>query len=247
MARILFRFLMMAILVCGEAAPARAQDAHAPTMSPVPDSQNLVSDLGYRKPGNDSETLRLLDKQNHQLETRENGIFGYQKNQESGSGQAQKMVKLIQDQEFQAAMGRLTRKGNTILEENPGLKSPLSVLAGAAALWFGRTINLIQSDGLTLTSRIEARNQSGEFTLQSPLLNSSLQYHSDTGMGLNINRKISSIDTSAQINYNMKNQTVGTQINHQLAPHLDFTFGVSQNPQSSQPDNRAGLQYQINF
>ncbi len=245
----LFRVILIVIAGLAGTKMVLADGASPPGMTPVPDTQNLVSDLGptAKKPGSDTETIRLLDAENHKFETHENGIFTYQKDQSDSSSRAQQMVKLIQDQQFQKAMQKITQKGNTVLEDNPGLKTPASVIAGAAALWYGRTVKLLKSEQISIFSRIEARNRSGEFSMQSPLLNSSLQFHGDTGMDLNINRRISSIDTSAQINYNMKSQSMGTQINHTLIPHLDFTLGRSQSTQTNQPDNRAGLQYQLNF
>lgn len=83
--------------------------------------------------------------------------------------------------------------------------------------------------------------------MESPLLNGRLRYSGGDGVDISMNRSISSIDTNAELNYNMNNQSFSTNLRHRLAPNLDLKFGATQAPQSTQTDGRAAFEYRLDF
>jgi hypothetical protein len=190
---------------------------------------------------------RMIDQLNRESEAGDHSPNTQQEHLAISRSRAQQMVDLIKDEEMQKALVKVTARGNQILEENPEMKSPLGVLAGAAALWYGKTIGILKGDTYKAWTRVEARGRSGEVWLQSPILDGKMRFSGDDGMSISMNRSISSINSQAELNYNVQSQSFSTQLHHQLAPNLDFSFGASKAPSAIQTDGRATLQYHLDF
>ncbi len=200
-----------------------------------------------KRPGGEDETYRLLDSQNQKLDTGNRSTQTLQESIVLGQGRAQQMVDLLKDEEMQSALKKVTKKGNQILEENPDLRNPAAVIAGAFTLWAGRTFALIRGGDVQIFSRVEGRNQAGEFSMRSPLLNGRLRYAETEGANITIDRRISSISTSAEFSYNTRVKTYSGSLSHSIAPHIDFSFGASQPQTGTAPDGQAKLMYNLNF
>ncbi|NDG84566.1 MAG: hypothetical protein EBX52_05945 [Proteobacteria bacterium] len=107
---------------------------------------------------------------------------------------------------------------------------------------------MFKSDSLQITSRIEGRAGRGEFNLQSPFLNSKILFQADSGLNLNVNRSIASINSTAELNYLSRTNSVSTQFSHPISSHLNFSIGSSQIPElNNQTDGHAKIEYQIHF
>lgn len=197
--------------------------------------------------GRQADTQRMIDVQNRGLEAGDRSTQTIQDTLSRGRSRAQEMVNLIKDEELQKALVKVTARGKQILQENSDLKNPLGVIAGAASLWYGKTIRLMRADQFLLTTRIEGRGRSGEFSMESPLVNGRLRYNGGDGVNIMMNRKISSIDSQAEFNFNMNNQSFSTSVRHTLTPNLDLTFGASQTPLTNQTDGRAAFEYRLDF
>ena len=193
------------------------------------------------------ETGRAIDNQNRVFETGNGTTVNVQKNIDEGNSRAQQMMTMLKDEQMKKAMEKVTGVGNQILKDNKPLQTPAAVIAGAFGFWYGRTINLIRGDGYKVTSSVEGKSHSGGLGMDSPLLNGKLRFSQTDGMDLSVNRRISSIDTSAELKYNSKNQALTTQMRHNLLPHVDLTFGSQMSPTLPQTDNRAGIEYRISF
>ena len=237
------RFLSITVFLAlgGACASSFVSSSRAQSRS----AQNGFLQFNY-EPGRTADTLRMIDQQNRAMEAGDRSAKAMQDSISSNRSRAQDMVNLIKDEELQKALVKVTSRGKQVLTENPELKSPMGVIAGAVSLWYGRSIKLIKGDDFKLSTRLEARGRNGEFSMESPLLNGTLHY----GVGdlnISVNRRISSIDTSAELHYNMSNQSFNTQLRHSLAPNLDLTFGASQVPDTRQTDGRAGFEYRLDF
>ena len=195
----------------------------------------------------ENNTLNLLDQQSRNSAAGTESSFTLQENLTIGKARATEMVEMLKSVEMKRALDKITAQGNDVLQNNPELKNPAGVIAGAAALWTGRTIKLIKDDHFKLATRIDGRNGSGGFMMESPLANGTLDYSRGVGMNVTVNRNISSIDSRAQFNYNVTNQSISTQLSHKIAPHLDLTFGTTQNPLINQTDQQAKIEYRIDF
>jgi|GEM_PF-1931908 len=248
--RLTFCFLLSTALLLDRGIASRAQTA-APKGSPtlggtLKSNSNGLLHFNYVS-GRDSETLRMIDDQTRAVAAGDHGTQAQMDNLAIGRTRAQDMINLIKSEELQKALSKVTVKGKQLLQENQEIKNPLMLIAGAASLWYGKTIRLIKGEDFKLSTRIEARGRSGEFSMESPLLNGNLHYDGN-GLNISMNRTISSIDSKAELNYNVSNQSFSTNIRHQLAPNLDLTFGASQVPtQSKQTDGRATFEYRFDF
>jgi hypothetical protein len=239
--------LMMGVSSIAFSVSSRAQTA---TPSPSAAGQNRNAQNGFLQfnygPGRTADTLRMIDIQNREMEAGDRSRQTLQDNLSSNRSRAQDMVNMLKDEEMQKALVKVTARGKQVLTENPEIKSPMGIIAGAMSLWYGRSIKLIKGETFKLSSRLEIRGRNGEFSMESPLFNGTLHY----GVGdlnISVNRRISSIDTSAELYYNMNNQSFNTQLRHSLAPNLDLTFGASQIPDTRQTDGRAGFEYRLDF
>ena len=224
-------------------------NANASTPTPTP-SPSLVPEgilSVSKKPGGEIDTYRLIDEQNRNIESRGHSNFDIQNNVASGQNRAQSMVNLLKDQKLQSVFSKLNDKGKQFLQDNPELRNPAAIVTGAASLWIGRTLKLFQNDDLKLSTHVEGRTRSGDFSWESPILNGKLAFTQADGMNMKVNRKITSINTQAEMNYNPKDQIMSGQLSHPLIPNLDLTFGTTQYQQTNQTDGRAALRYNLNF
>ncbi len=199
-----------------------------------------------KRQGEDVETIRMINSQD-QLLNSGNSNFKIQDSITGGQDRAKAMVQMLQNEELQKVLPRMTEKGNQMLRENPELQAPVGIIAGTFALWSGKTVKLIKGDNVKVATYIEAKSRSGDFRMESPLLNGKLQFNETDGVQLNVNRSISSIDSSASVIYSAKNQSVGGQVTHSLFPHLNLNYGTSQSTQTNQVDQRAWIDYQLRF
>lgn len=233
------RLCMMAFLgfalELGTGCPSQAQDllSASPTPSPTASSRSY-------------ETRLLIDQQASKLQGGSNPLFQQQQLQ-SGGTRAQEMANMLQTEEMGRALQKVTERGQAALQQNPGIQAPLGIIAGAMSLWMGNTVRLFRGDAFNLTSRIEGRNRSSEFNMESPLLNGRFRFSADQGLELHMNRTISSLKSQAEINYNVKQQTFSTSIRRRIAPNLDLSFGASQFHPNSPTDGNARIEYQFNF
>lgn len=184
-----------------------------------------------------NETYQILNRQENPVLNMESKS----KNYESGKSRAQQMVNMLQNEELTKAFQKITSRGNKTLEDNPEIKNPLGVIAGAASLWYGRTLKLFRSDGFNFSAKMEGRAQKSEFSMASPLLDGKLKFDPREGFGLGINRNIIDIDTEAGIQYNAKSQIISTELRKKIAPNLDFSFGASKLDQNTK------IEYRLNF
>ena len=247
-ARKIFQFILLIPLLLGALSvwspSSHAQTADGENTSEKGDSPEL---LKFKREGKDQETNLLLDKQERDSNFGTQNVGSQNANMSADQSRSQQMVNLLKDDQLQKAMLTVTKRGNDIVDNNPELKNPLTVIAGAVSLWYGRSVNLLKSTDFSLSSRFSGRERSGELSTSSPLLNGSLKYNPSNGIDLSINRSISSIQTSAELKYNVQSQGVTSQIRHHLMPNLDLSVGTTQMPNTNQPDNRAGVEYQIHF
>jgi hypothetical protein len=194
------------------------------------------------------QTENLISQQNQAELTGARNSVTLGQNLVMGQERAAQMVTLLKDEQFRVALEKVTSRGKVILEENQSLRNPATVILGAASLWLGSTIRLFKSDSIQITSHIEARAQRGEFSLESPLLNSKVLFRPDQGLNLNLNRSIASINSTAELNYMSRTNSVSTQLRHPITPNLNFSIGSSQLPElNNQTDGQAKIEYQIHF
>ena len=228
-----------------------------PTPSPKPSATPSVSagnnqdNMGLlhfdRNVGKEADTSRMIDTQNRDYDSGNRNVVSEQKDRDQGNSRAQQMMTLLKDDEMKKAMEKATGIGNQILKDNPDLKTPSAVIAGAVGFWVGKSMKLFGVNGYGVSSQVEGKNRAGGFLMDSPLMNGKLRFSASDGVDLSMNRKISSISSQAEVKYNTKNQALSTQVRHNLMPHVDLTFGSSISPQTTQPDNRAGVEYRFSF
>ena len=154
---------------------------------------------------------------------------------------------MAKDQEMQKALKKVTIQGRQMLQENPSMRNPITIIAGAFSLWTGRTLKLIRGDSFKLATRLEARTRSGDFSMESPLMNGKLAFSSSDGFTLSLNRSIASTGTTAAMVYSAKQQTFTGQLTHPLTGNIGLTFGAVQTSQSNQTDGQAKLEYRLSF
>ena len=188
----------------------------------------------------------MLDQQSRQTEAGHNSL-STQGSIQSGTDRAGQMVEMLKTEEMQKALQKVTNKGKQALQEDPTLKTPIGVIAGAFGLWVGNTMKLFRGDDIYLSTRVEGRSRSSEFSMESPFLNGKFRYSADNGIDIYMNRTISSIGSQAEFNYNLQNRVFSTSIRKSIVPNLDFTFGASQIPDTSVTDGNARIEYRFNF
>ncbi len=242
----LFLFLILSM---------EAHSTPTPTPLPAPDHyggalyQDSNGFLDFsKKPGADIDTLNMIEQQNR---TNDSGnrnastLFG---SISGGQDRAQEMINALKTEELKKALVKVTGKGNEILQENAGLKSPIAIVSGVVSFWVGNAVRLVNHENFRFTTKVDGRNKSGEFTMESPLLNSKVKFKDSDGVSVNIGRNLPVLNSKAELNYNSKTQAVSTQVSHPLAPHLDFSVGTNQIPElNNQTDSRAKIEYKINF
>ncbi len=195
-----------------------------------------------------SETERFIDSQNRMYDRGSRSTADLAESLGTGEARARQVANLLKDEEFQKVLRRMTERGNTLLKENQGLKTPGAILYGAASMWFGASIRLFKGEAVKINARFEGRARKGEFTIESPLLNSKFVFQSESGLHVNLNRKIASLNSTAELNFMSKTQSLSTQVRHPLSNHLDLTIGSTQLPEfNNQTDTRAKIEYQFNF
>jgi hypothetical protein len=211
------------------------------------DDRRVRNFMEMQKPtGEAQETHLLLDQQTREMESGQSSLSA-QEHLQTGKDRAAQMVEILKKSEMEKALKTVTKKGKQALQEDPSLRTPLGVLAGAVGLWVGKSVRLMTGDFITLYGRVEGRARATEFSMESPFLNGKFRLSADDGVEIHVNRKISSIDTQAEANYNTRNRSFSTQIRKSLAPNLDFTFGASQLPDSNVTDGNARLEYRYDF
>lgn len=194
----------------------------------------------------DQETRLLLDQQSREMESGQTSLSG-QEQIKTGKERAAQMVEMLKKSEMEKALKTVTRKGKQALQEDPSLRTPLGVLAGAVGLWVGKSVKFMTGDFLALSTRIEGRNRAGEFMMESPFLNGRFRFSAGEGVDIHVNRRIASIDTQAEANYNLRNRSFSGNIRKSLSPGLDLTFGASQLPNSDVTDGNARIEYRLDF
>jgi hypothetical protein len=200
------------------------------------------------KPEAINETARMIDSHNQTLESGNHNPQHLLQNLVSGQNRAKEMVNALKTTEMQKALEAVTGRGTSLLEQNSGLKAPVSIISGIVSLWVGNTTKLFHSEFIKVNSHVEGKNRRGEFSMESPLLNGKVRFSGSEGVMVNMNRDLQPIDSHAELNYNAKTQSVSTQISHPLGPHLDFSVGSSQIPEmNNQTDGRAKIEYKISF
>ena len=199
-----------------------AVNAMGATPSPTP-FENLEDPnrlLHFKKkPGDDDETLRLLNQQQSLQEAGNQSSLKLQEQVTLGNDRAKKMVGALKDGELQRVLEKATVRGKQMLQDNPEMKNPIAILAGAFSLWAGRTVKLIREENLKVSAHVEGRSRSGNFSLESPLFNGKLTFTGTDRMDVQMNREISSIDTRAEVIYSSKDQSITGQMVHPLSPH----------------------------
>lgn len=245
---IIFTVFCMGVGLANFSAPSRAQK---PNGSPALGGE-IKKDPGEflnfnYKYGRESDTLYILDKQNRAYEAGDRSPQAMQNSIDTNRSRAQSIANMIKDEELEKAMVKVTARGKQLLHENQDLKNPLGVIAGAASLWYGRSVRLIRSEAFHLFTRVDGRNRSGEFSMESPLVNGRLKFQSGNGVDISMNRKISSISSEAELNYNTNTRSFNTEFRHRLAPNIDLSFGASKAPEATQTDGRASFQYRLDF
>jgi hypothetical protein len=216
-------------------SPTFADEKPQPLPSAPPPAEGF---LLYQPTSNEKQdTYQYLNKQDDpNLSMNKNA-----ENYESGKSRATQMVNMLQNKELTKAFQKITESSNKTMDENPELKSPLGVIIGAASFWYGQTINLIKNEDVRFSARLEGRERRSEFSMASPLLNGQLKFDPNEGMGLGFNRKITSLQTEAAVQYNSKNQVFSTEVRQKLSPNIDLTFGASRLDQNTK------IEYRINF
>ncbi len=184
-----------------------------------------------------SDTYQFLNKQDDPNRNMDKSIKDYQ----SGKTRAQQMADMLQNQELTKAFKKITESGNQTLNENEEIKTPLAVIAGAASLWYGRTLKLIRDSDFNLSARFEGRAQRSEFSMASPILNGKLKFGAQDGVGGEVNRRITSFQTDAALQYNSRERAFSTEVRQRLSPNLDLSFGASKIDQTTK------LEYRLNF
>jgi hypothetical protein len=199
-------------------------------------------------PNAKQQTETLISKQNEAEVTGARNTVTLGQNLMMGQERAAQMVNMLKDEQLKLALEKVTSRGKVILEENHSLQNPATVIVGAASLWLGSTIKLFKSDSIQITSHIEARSQRGEFSFESPLLNSKVLFRPDQGLNFNVNRSIASINSTAELNYMSRTNSISTQLKHPITRNLNFSIGSSQLPEmNNQTDGQAKIEYQIHF
>jgi len=215
-------------------SPTPTPEIVVPTASPPP-AENLLDIKASAKQKDD--TYQYLNKRDTPNAPPGKEASDY----ESGKTRAQQMVTMLQNQEMTKALEKITGSGKKTLDENPEIKTPLAVIAGAASLWYGRTVKLIKGDEFNMSANVDGRDKRSEFSMGSPILNGKLRFDGASGMGIGLNRKITDINTEAGVQYNVRDQVMSTEIRQRLAPHLDLSFGASRIDQSTK------IEYRLNF
>ncbi len=191
-------------------------------------------------------TFGLLDQQEMSLKEGIKTTSDQQADLATGQDRANAMVKMLKDTELKTALDKVTAKGNEILKNNPEIRSPIAVIAGAIALWNGKTFQLLKEDEVKVTSHVEAKSRSGDFSLSSPLLNGQLRFDQSNGLNLGVNRSISSFHTSAGLQFNPKSQSINSQLNQRIMPHLNFSVGAGQSA-GNPKEGTAKIEYELHF
>jgi len=205
-----------------------------PIAAPPPSPSMLPLKTSKTFPNEGEQTLK-------NRESKPYSISDSAKEYDQNKNRAQQMINLLQDEELSKAFKKITEGGNKTLRENPGIRAPLAVISGAAAFWAGKTMNLFQQESFRFSAKIEGRYRRSEFSMQSPLLNGKLKFDTQAGMELGFNRRFEPLKTDAMLNYNVRNQTISTEVRHKLAPNIDLTFGVSRLDQNTR------IEYRFNF
>ena len=201
-----------------------------------------------RTPGADADTLRMIEEQERTLNSGSRSTASVIRTLSGGQDRAREMIRVIQTEEMRQALQKVTVRGKDFLERNSALRSPLALISGALSMWVGGDVRILNDETIKLSTRIEGRNRSGEFRMESPLFNGKLHFNEIQGMTLNMNREIPGLKSRAEIDFQAKTQSLTTQIRQPLAPHLDLTFGAAQLPHlNNKTDGQAKIEYQFQF
>jgi hypothetical protein len=247
-------FVTWAIQYCIH-APAQAVPTPTPSLREREETfggeivQDTPSLLRFdANPGAREATERMIDAHERMITNGTRSTEMLSKDLEASRSRADLMVEALKNEQLQKALKKVTEEGKEILNQHQGLKAPVSFIAGAAAFWYGTTLNLFNGDSMKIDTRIEGRSRRSEFSLESPLLNSKVVFGAQSGVEVNINRSIASLGSSAELNYFGSTGSFSTQIRHPIAPHLNLSIGTSQIPEmNNRTDGRAKIEYQINF
>jgi hypothetical protein len=201
-----------------------------------------------RNPGATADTLRMIEEQERNMNSGTRSTASVLRTLTGGQDRAREMVRVIQTEEMRQALEKVTVRGKDFLEKNSALRSPLALISGALSVWVGGDVRLVDDEKFKLSTRIEGRNRSGEFRMESPLFNGRFQFNEMQGVTVNMNREIPGLKSRAEIDFQARTQSLTTQIRQPLAPHLDLTFGATQLPQmNNKTDGQAKIEYQFQF
>jgi hypothetical protein len=200
-----------------------------------------------KKSGADVETIRMIDAQSRVTDSGSRSVTALEDNIAIGHQRAIDMTMTLKNQEFQKALVQVTPKGKQLLQENPELQNPLTIIGGAVSLWAGYTVKLIKNENFKLATYIKGQDHAGEFQMESPLMNGKLQFNEIDGVALNVNRSISSIDSAASFNYSARAGTMGGALSHTLLPHVNLSVGTTQYNFTNQLDENARIDFQLDF
>lgn len=201
-----------------------------------------------RNPGATEETLRMIEEQDRSMNSGTRSTASILRTLTGGQERAREMVRVIQTEEMRQALEKVTVRGKDFLEKNSALRSPLALISGALSVWVGGDVRLVNDEKFKLSTRIEGRNRSGEFRMESPLFNGRFQFNEMQGVTVNMNREIPGFKSRAEIDFQARTQSLTTQIRQPLAPHLDLTFGATQLPHlNNKTDGQAKIEYQFQF
>ncbi len=239
---------------------AHAGDPGKPSSQPPPSNSGPIHFGGEllheapgifgikKRPGADADTLRMIEEQERIMHSGSRDTASVLRTLTGGQDRAREMVRVIQTEEMRQALEKVTAEGKNFLEKNSALRSPLALIGGALSVWVGGDVRILNEENFKISTRIEGRNRSGEFRMESPLVNGRLHFNEIQGMTVNMNREIPGLKSRAEIDFQARTQSLTTQIRQPLAPHLDLTFGASQLPHlNNRTDGQAKIEYQFQF
>jgi hypothetical protein len=207
--------------------------------------KNPILESGYTNPGVTEQTHRMLDRQELARERGTQTLSEKQNIAATNNAHAMSMVEMIKSAEMNFAMNKIAVKGEKFLKDNEELQTPAGVVAGAFALWAGRSMRIMKNGEIEVFSAISLRDKSGNFNFKSPIVNGQLRFDQTQGLNVGVNRSLSSINTNAEINYNSAQNGFSGNILHQLLPNVSIGIGTGIN--QGVQENTGRIQYHLDF
>lgn len=160
---------------------------------------------------------------------------------------AKEVMKSLEDTEMKKLSKKISAHSNEVMSANPDAAIPATALSIGALFWIGHKVNLIKSDDLKLSSRVEGRGRRGSINLDSPILNGKFNFAQTEGIKFGLNKNIDEINSDAEVNYFIKDQLVSTAFRHHFTKYLALSVGMSQSGKAQPSNQNAQIQYNINF